>query len=75
MLLKPVGGDTMEIIDRMKCLVGLHQWGIPIMHHSPLENVTGHDILDTIEDDLVVCTTTRYCDRCSKIHIKHQLLW
>ncbi len=65
----------MQLIGRIRCRLGLHQWSPWLSTMTTLESVTGHEILDSIEDDLTIETRTRSCDRCGKGALKQILHW
>ena len=57
------------------CKLGMHKYSPWHITESTLEPVTGHDVLDSIEDDLTIETRTRCCDHCQRGDIKHTLKW
>jgi hypothetical protein len=65
----------MPNIDHILCKLGLHQHSQWDITETQLEPITGHELLDSIEDDLVIETRTRYCQRCQRGQIKQVLKW
>lgn len=65
----------MQLIERTLCRIGIHHWSQWLITETDLEPVTGHDILDSSDEDFVVETHTRSCERCGRGHIKQLLKW
>jgi len=64
----------MQLLERIRCRIGMHRWTAWSSTTTPIEATTGHDVLDGI-DDLSVETKTRSCEQCGKGHIKQVLHW
>lgn len=65
----------MRRLDRILCRVGLHIWSPQTVTETELEPITGHEVLDSIEDTLIVETRTRACVRCKTPQVKQTLKW
>lgn len=57
------------------CKLGIHSHNAWDVTETQLETITGHDILDSIKDDMYIETRTRCCKRCQRGQIKQTLKW
>jgi hypothetical protein len=65
----------MERLIRIPCRMGIHTWSPWRLTETVLEPETGHAVLDSIVDTLIVETKDRSCDKCGKLDIKQTLKW